>query len=315
MKLTRPVSKNNRASTVLPHNARSTLKGHLDLLDPVTWVSGPQGFISGAIASGGMVLDWQTLFLLLLGLLLVGPLTIGFSQSINDFFDRDVDAINEPTRPIPAGLVTLRGAILNFTIVALLALAVSVVLSLLSKGGIVFVVMTVFGLLLGVLYSMPPVEFKRNGLVGPLSVGLGYTLFTWMTGLLVFGPFKVEVFITAMVNVFVSIGLLILNDLKSVDGDRAIGLHTLPVTYGVHNALKISYAFIDTSQVFFAIFLFATGHIWIGLLVIFSQIIQIKAQIDLYKNPTHDQFKKFLLTGNGFPGSLLSLCSLKNLRF
>jgi chlorophyll synthase/bacteriochlorophyll c synthase len=299
MKLSKAISKNNRAFTKLPDNARSTLRGHIDLLDPVTWVSGPQGFISGAIASGGLNWDWQTLWLVILGLLLVGPLTIGFSQSINDFFDRDVDAINEPTRPIPSGIITLRGAILNFTIVALLAILVSALLAVISKAGPILVIMTVFGLLLGVLYSMPPVEFKRNGLIGPLSVGFGYTLFTWMSGLLIFGSFKTEVLIVALVNVCVSTGLLILNDLKSVDGDRSIGLRTVPVIYGVPNALKISYTFINASQIFFAVYLFATGHVWIGLFQVAAFLVQIKAEIDLYKKPTHQQFKVFLLTGNG----------------
>src|SRR4051794_8233877 len=96
---------------------RSTWRGHLDLLDPVTWTAGPQAFLCGALASGGMIWDFRTIGLFLVGMILSGPLTIGFSQSINDFFDREVDAVNEPTRPIPAGLVTLKGAIANFTIV------------------------------------------------------------------------------------------------------------------------------------------------------------------------------------------------------
>ncbi|MEI6043573.1 MAG: (bacterio)chlorophyll synthase [Chloroflexota bacterium] len=293
-------SHKTRAQTKLPEHVTSTLRGHLALLDPVTWASGPQGFLGGAIASGGMKLDWATCGLVVLGLTLVGPLTIGFSQSINDFFDRDVDAINEPTRPIPAGLVTLRGAILNFTVVACLALLVSVILMLTSQAGPLIIVMTILGLLLGVFYSMPPLEFKRNGLSGPLSVGLGYTMLTWMAGLLIFGPFKMEVFVITLVNVFISTGLLILNDLKSIEGDRTLGLRTLPVLYGARGALKISYAFIDSAQVFFTFYLFFTGHYWIGLLQVLALLVQLKAQRDLYITPSHKQFKIYLLSGNGF---------------
>ncbi|MEI7555976.1 (bacterio)chlorophyll synthase [Candidatus Chlorohelix sp.] len=299
MRQSESLSKNSRAQTILPQNVRSTLRGHIDLLDPVTWVSGPQGFISGALASGAMLWDWKTFWLAFAGLVLVGPLLIGFSQSINDFFDRDVDAINEPTRPIPAGLVTLRGAILNFSLAAILAILLSIVLAITSKSGPILIIMTILGLLLGVFYSMPPVEFKRNGLIGPLSVGFGYTLMTWLSGLLIFGPFKGEVLITALVNVFVSTGLLILNDIKSIEGDRKLGLRTLPVNYGVHNALKISYAFIDVSQLFFAIYLIATGHLWIGILQVVALLVQFKAQRDLYATPNHSQYKKYLLTGNG----------------
>jgi bacteriochlorophyll/chlorophyll synthetase len=280
---------------------RSTLRGHLDLLDPVTWTAGPQGFVSGAIASGAMAWDARTFGLLFLGIALSGPLTIGFSQSINDYFDRDVDAVNEPTRPIPAGLVTPRGAILNFTVVALVALGVSLLLAWLVGGerGISIVAMTVAGLVLGVAYSSPPFPFKRNGLWGPLSVGLGYNLLTWITGNVVFAPLKLEVLALGIANAFVAVGLLILNDLKSVEGDRKLGLRTVPVTYGIPGALWIAFVFIDAAQVGLALFLFATGHIWLGIFAVFALAVQIAAQPALYRTPTHKQFKRYLLTGNG----------------
>jgi len=76
-----------------PQHTKLSLLGHLDLLDPVTWIVGIPGFISVAVASGGLKLDWQTLGIIIIGFILIGSLTIGFSQSFN-----------EPTRPIPAGL-------------------------------------------------------------------------------------------------------------------------------------------------------------------------------------------------------------------
>jgi bacteriochlorophyll/chlorophyll synthetase len=292
-------------------NIRSTLRGHLDLLDPVTWAAGPQGFISGAIASGGMKMDGQTLWLTILGLILVGPLTIGFSQSINDFFDREVDAVNEPTRPIPAGLVTLRGAILNFSIVALLAFLVSVLIATTGgQNGLIIIVMTILGLLLGVFYSMPPLEFKRNGLSGPLSVGLGYNLLTWMAGLLIFGPFKTEVLVVAVVNAFIAIGLIIMNDLKGIDGDREHGVRTLPVMYGARGALRISYLFIDISQAAFTVYMFATGHIVIAIVQLVALLAQMYAQRPLYANPTHSQYKVYLLSGNGLIALVALLSAL-----
>ncbi len=286
----------------LPKPTRSTLRGHLDLLDPVTWVAGPQGFIGGVIGAGfGGKFDGQTFWLIFLGFLLTGPLTIGFSQSINDYFDRDVDAINEPTRPIPAGLVTLQGAILNVSIVALLAMVCAIVMALTgAQNGMVLVVMTFFGLILGTFYSMPPLEFKRNGISGPLSVGLGYNLFTWVMGMMTFGPFKWDVFCVALVNAFIAVGLIIMNDLKSIDGDRKLGLRTLPVMYGPQGALRVSFFFIDVSQAAFAVYLLATGHVWIGILQVVALAVQMLAQRPLYAKPTHQQYKIYLLSGNFF---------------
>ncbi|HNM26365.1 MAG TPA: efflux RND transporter permease subunit, partial [Saprospiraceae bacterium] len=48
-------------------------------------------------------LNMIVLFAFLLGLVLAGPLLCGSSQVVNDWFDRHVDAINEPNRPIPSG--------------------------------------------------------------------------------------------------------------------------------------------------------------------------------------------------------------------
>lgn len=280
--------------------ANFNLRGHLDLLDPVTWTAGPQGFICGAVAAGAFShFGWSTIYLLILGIVLCGPLTIGFSQSINDYFDRDIDALNEPTRPIPAGLVSLRQARLNFTVVALLAMLVSVALALLvSTNGLAIVGMTIVGLVLGALYSVPPIAFKRNGLAGPISVGFGYNLLTWMLGNLIFSAFNWEIFVLALVSASIAAGLLVLNDVKSVEGDQTLGIKTLPVLYGMHGALTIAYLFIDVAQIFFALFLIATGHTWLGGLQFVALLIQFYAQRGLWRTSTHRQFKIYLLIGN-----------------
>ena len=38
--------------------------------------------------------------------LLSGPVLVGYTQTLNDWYDRDLDAINEPYRPIPSGRIT-----------------------------------------------------------------------------------------------------------------------------------------------------------------------------------------------------------------
>ena len=39
-----------------------------------------------------------------------GPFLTGYTQTINDYYDREIDAINEPDRPIPSGENTLQHA-------------------------------------------------------------------------------------------------------------------------------------------------------------------------------------------------------------
>jgi len=80
---------------------RPSLRTVAELLKPITWFPPVWAFACGAVASGQSLLDnWA---LIVLGLVLTGPLVCASSQAVNDWFDRHVDAINEPQRPIPSG--------------------------------------------------------------------------------------------------------------------------------------------------------------------------------------------------------------------
>ena len=74
-----------------------------ELLKPVTWFPPMWAFVCGVVSAGMPIGDrW---LLVLAGVALAGPLVCGASQVVNDWFDRHVDAINEPQRPIPSGRV------------------------------------------------------------------------------------------------------------------------------------------------------------------------------------------------------------------
>jgi chlorophyll synthase len=73
----------------------------LELLKPITWFAPMWAFGCGVVSSGVPVADrWWAV---ILGVILAGPMVCGTSQAVNDWFDRHVDAINEPNRPIPSG--------------------------------------------------------------------------------------------------------------------------------------------------------------------------------------------------------------------
>ena len=72
-----------------------------ELLKPITWFPPMWAFGCGAVASGQPLQGRG--WLILGGVLLAGPAVCATSQAVNDWFDRHVDAINEPQRPIPSG--------------------------------------------------------------------------------------------------------------------------------------------------------------------------------------------------------------------
>src|SRR5215469_9846852 len=75
----------------------------LQLLKPITWFPPMWAFMCGVVSSGqGLHLRWPAV---VAGVILAGPLVCATSQAANDWFDRHVDAINEPNRPIPSGRI------------------------------------------------------------------------------------------------------------------------------------------------------------------------------------------------------------------
>src|SRR5512139_1286167 len=148
-----------------------------ELLKPITWFPPMWAFACGVVASGLPLSDrWP---LVLTGVLLAGPLVCATSQAVNDWFDRHVDAINEPQRPIPSGRLPGRWGLY----VALTWTALSLVVALaLGPWGFAAAVL---GLLLAWAYSAPPLRLKRNGWWGNAACGLSYEGLAWITGAVV----------------------------------------------------------------------------------------------------------------------------------
>ncbi|MDW8216975.1 MAG: (bacterio)chlorophyll synthase [Acidobacteriota bacterium] len=262
---------------------------HIQLLDPVTWLGPWQSFCCGVLATG---LRWSEVtptdglkFFLACGL--IGPLLTGFSQSINDYFDRHLDAINDPERPIPSGRISLAAARANFTLTGLLAVGNMLALYLVT-GSVLILVLGVAGLLLAYAYSAPGFRLKENGWLGTTSVGIGYCFVPWLLAAHLFSrePGVPTFHLTlGVVNTLVAMGLITMNDFKSIEGDRQNRLRTLPVLYGERGAMLIAFTEINLAQLIFVAACFHFGHPtigWVGVAFFVPQIIQ---QVQLYRAP------------------------------
>ncbi len=120
----------------------------LELLKPVTWFAPVWAFMCGVVSSGSSLLaHWQ---LALGGMVLAGPAICAASQAVNDWFDRHVDAINEPDRPIPSGRIPGRWGLWIAMIWTLLSLTLAA-----SLGRWVLWA-AVVGVALAWIYSAPP---------------------------------------------------------------------------------------------------------------------------------------------------------------
>jgi chlorophyll/bacteriochlorophyll a synthase len=170
------------------------------------------------------------------GVALTGPLVCATSQAANDWFDRHVDAINEPGRPIPSGRVPGRWGLYIALIWTALSVAVSIAL-----GPVVFVAALV-SLALAWAYSAPPLRLKRNGWWGNGAVAVAYEGLPWFVGAAVMSaalPGWPVVTLALLYSVGAH-GIMTLNDFKSVEGDLRTGIRSLPVQLGVDAAARLA---------------------------------------------------------------------------
>ena len=205
------------------------------LLKPITWFPPMWAFACGVVASG-QGLSGQA-GIILLGLILTGPLVCASSQAVNDWFDRHVDAINEPQRPIPSGRMPGRWGLY----IAILWTGLSVLWS--WQLGIWGFYATLLGLALAWAYSAPPLRLKLNGWWGNAACALSYEGLAWITGAAVMlgGAMpETETLILALLYSAGAHGIMTLNDFKSVQGDAQMGVRSLPVQLGVQRAAVVA---------------------------------------------------------------------------
>ncbi|MDX5401921.1 MAG: chlorophyll synthase ChlG [Rhodobacterales bacterium] len=206
----------------------------LRLIKPITWFPPMWAYLCGAISSG--VSPSGQWGLVLLGVVLAGPIVCGMSQAANDWCDRHVDAINEPDRPIPSGRIPGRWGLWIALAMTMLSLVVGWQLGPWGFGA------TVVGVLAAWAYSAEPVRLKRSGWWGPGLVGLSYETLPWFTGaaVLAAGAPSWPVVIVALLYGIGAHGIMTLNDFKALEGDRQMGVNSLPVTMGPERAARLA---------------------------------------------------------------------------
>ena len=206
----------------------------IQLLKPITWFPPMWALTCGLVSAGTSVIDrWA---FAVGAILLAGPLVCGTSQTVNDWFDREVDAINEPQRPIPSGRVPGRWGLYLAILWSAVSLLVAALLGPWVLGA------SVVGLTLAWAYSMPPLRLKANGWFGNTAVGLCYEGLPWFTGVAALTSQLPDSRSIAMAGLYSAgaFGIMILNDFKAVDGDSQLGVRSLPVQLGIPRAARLA---------------------------------------------------------------------------
>lgn len=251
----------------------------VELYKPITWFAPMWAFGCGVVSSGGS-LTGDFLYVAG-GVLLAGPLVCGTSQAVNDWYDRHVDAINQPERVIPSGRMPGDWALRLAVASSFGALAFSALL------GIWVFLAALVGLALAWAYSAPPWRLKRNGWVGNAAVGLCYEGLPWFTAAAaVSGGFPGWPTL-AMAGLYSlgAHGIMTLNDFKSVEGDRRMGIDSLPVLLGAGRAARLACLVMAVPQVVVIALLFGWGFPWHAAVVVALLAAQFVLMVRLLADP------------------------------
>ncbi|MDG1077988.1 MAG: chlorophyll synthase ChlG [Planktotalea sp.] len=251
----------------------------LQLIKPITWFPPMWAYLCGAVSSGASP-NGQWL-LVILGVILAGPIVCGMSQAANDWCDRHVDAINEPHRPIPSGRIPERWGLGIAVAMSVLSLFFGAQLGHWGFGA------TVLGVLSAWAYSVEPIRLKRSGWWGPGLVGLSYESLPWFTGAAVLsaGAPSTQIVVIALLYGIGAHGIMTLNDFKALEGDRQMGVNSLPVTLGPERAARLACWIMALPQAIVIALLIAWDKPFYALAIAVLLAAQVWAMTVLLSNP------------------------------
>lgn len=271
----------------------SIWKIRLQLMKPITWIPLIWGVVCGAASSGGYTWTLENVLIAAACMLLSGPLLTGYTQTLNDFYDREIDAINEPYRPIPSGAISIPQVVTQFLFLLLAGIGLAYALDTWAGHDFpTITALTVGGCFLSYIYSAPPLKLKQNGWLGNYALGASYIALPWWAGHALFGDLNPTIMVLTLFYSLAGLGIAVVNDFKSVEGDRQLGLKSLPVMFGIGTAAWICVLMIDVFQAGIAAYLMNIHQNLYAVILILLIIPQITFQ-DMYflRNPIENDVK------------------------
>ncbi|PON51114.1 Chlorophyll synthase [Parasponia andersonii] len=284
-------------------------KIRLQLTKPVTWPPLVWGVVCGAAASGNFHWTLEDVAKSVVCMLMSGPFLTGYTQTINDWYDREIDAINEPYRPIPSGAISEDEVITQIWVLLLGGLGLAGLLDVWAGHNFpVVFYLALGGSLLSYIYSAPPLKLKQNGWIGNFALGASYISLPWWAGQALFGTLSPDIIVLTLLYSIAGLGIAIVNDFKSVEGDRALGLQSLPVAFGTETAKWICVGAIDITQISVAGYLLGAGKPYYALALLaliapqvffqFKYFLKDPVKYDVkYQQPAINTSKLQLLSG------------------
>jgi geranylgeranylglycerol-phosphate geranylgeranyltransferase len=251
------------------------LRAAVELTRPGNAVAAGVLTFTGAFVSGGVAAAPAAVAAAVLATIAA----TGGGNAINDYFDRAIDAVNQPDRPIPRGAISARGALAVSIGLFAVATVAALTLPLIAIG------IAVVNLLALVAYTE---WFKGRPLVGNALVAYLTGSAFLFGGAALGDPFGAGVlFLLAAVA---TLTREIVKDVEDIAGDRQEGLRTLPIVVGRQPALWAGVAVITIAVAASAVpYLDDTFGLSYLLVVVPADAVMLWAAFRSFRDPTASQ--------------------------
>ncbi len=259
------------------------LKGFIKLIRPINCLM--MGF---AVMVGASLLGtgWEKPDLplrLLLGFVTAYTLT-GASMAINDYYDREIDAINEPDHPIPSGLVSPMESLIIAALLTVIGLSAAALTNppCLAVATLAWIIMITYN-----------TRGKRTGLPGNLLVSACVSIPFIYGGLLVGGRVGATNLIFACLAFLSNTGREVNKGIVDIPGDRSRDIRTVAVSHGGKTAAYVASTFYLTAvglSLLPPIFNFVS--FWYIPIVAITDVGFIISSILLIRRPTRKNAKR-----------------------
>lgn len=234
--------------------APKRFRAFIDLIRPFTLLAPLFGALSGSflglIVEGGLgpmsfylgppFIVWEGLpFVDIVAGITALVLLNAASNTLNQVYDRDIDKVNKPYRPITTGVVSPREG----TWIAILLYGLSLWRAALINRWFFLIVMIL--ILFTIFYSVPPLRLKKRLWIANLSIAIPRGILGFVAAWTITADISDPTpwLIGSIMGLFL-IGSTTAKDFTDMEGDERFGMRTLPVVYGKKRAIFLSIPFL-----------------------------------------------------------------------
>jgi geranylgeranylglycerol-phosphate geranylgeranyltransferase len=256
--------------------------GIIKIIRPVNCIMMSIAILIGAILGGVKIIP-SSMDVLVYGII-TGFLMTGSAMAINDYYDREIDAINEPMRPIPSGAVSPTEALIITAVLSAIGLIASWKINTISLG------VAIYAWVAMVVYSTIG---KKTGLPGNLIVSSCIAL-PFIYGEIISGGVRLGTsLIFGLIAFLANTGREVTKGIVDIDGDTALGINTVAVKHGEKTAAWVSMIFYLSAVLTSVVpLLMNVVSLWYVPFVFITDIGLLFLSVSLLKNPNREYARK-----------------------